>query len=642
VASDPGGQLQLRGARGGGQDPAGLSRRLAAAAGGCRLDRAGQPGHRPGRAVGGAGHDSGETGTGGAGAPPASGRIEGRRHCPRRSPPGRTLSGRVPRPTPGPPPAAPGDAPPGGLLQALRSGRVALRVHRGAVRRPERAPLHAGVCPVFAGAEGRRGATAHAAGRSGGRRPRPGRVVRRQANPLQLEEIARRRRLPPVRDDGPRRQGAADHLGSRVRRLRGGLPARRRHPLQFHALRTDGRLLVDRGEQPLHVRPGGPVPAAAHLRSGAHQLPDCDSRRPRPLYPLGLQRPGADLSPGAVPDESRRQRPDGGLRQQLVVSHGDSPRAGDSGDGQDRVHFQRASHAPAGLAGDSRPAPRAPGEPGGATDRPGACDAGGSRGRVRAVRRPVPVSLCAERDGVPGGVPARWGGAVRDLLDVDRWAAGASGVGRGHFLQSAGAAGPTARAAGPSQPRRLPHAVGHRLSARRVSRPGTGGRGSPGDPGPARDCPRVSRGRDRQQREPRACGRGAGQHADLDRGGVGREASPGHGQDPRGRLGLLHGPGANAALLPGARRQGAYGPVDAELGLAPAGRDRLVRRLPRAQELGPAGHSPQPGDGRRAEGARAVLRPAAGVQLPPRDPADPRSALRALPPPRRAAALRGG
>ena len=53
----------------------------------------------------------------------------------------------------------------------------------------------------------------------------------------------------------------------------GGVPAQRRHHLQLHPLRADRRLLRDGSEQPVCLRPGRPLPAAAGLRPGTPTSP---------------------------------------------------------------------------------------------------------------------------------------------------------------------------------------------------------------------------------------------------------------------------------------------------------------------------------------------------------------------------------
>ena len=144
------------------------------------------------------------------------------------------------------------------------------------------------------------------------------------------------------------------------------------------------------------------------------------------------------------------------LRQQLVVPDHDPPRPRDPRHRQDRLRLLGASHDAAGLAGNPRSSQGARGEPRGATDRADPRHAGRSRRRLWAVGRPVSVPVPAERDGILVGAAAGRCPAVRHLLDVDRGPAGTSGFGRACLLQSAGAALPAARAAGPSEPRGLP------------------------------------------------------------------------------------------------------------------------------------------------------------------------------------------
>jgi len=71
--------------------------------------------------------------------------------------------------------------------------------------------------------------------------------------------------------------------------LRTGLPAQRPHRLRLDAVRADCGLLVDRSQQPLHVRSGWPVFAPARFRPGAHGVSASARRWPGDLYALGLQ-----------------------------------------------------------------------------------------------------------------------------------------------------------------------------------------------------------------------------------------------------------------------------------------------------------------------------------------------------------------
>ncbi len=70
-----------------------------------------------------------------------------------------------------------------------------------------------------------------------------------------------------------RRPSPRNHHRLGFRRLRTSLPAQRRHRLRLNPLRSDGRLLVDRGQQSLHLRRRRPLPPPAWFRSGAHRLP---------------------------------------------------------------------------------------------------------------------------------------------------------------------------------------------------------------------------------------------------------------------------------------------------------------------------------------------------------------------------------
>ena len=76
------------------------------------------------------------------------------------------------------------------LHQALRPGRLALRLHRGPVRRPGRAPLRAGIEPVPARHARPVRRDANAAGRSRGSDPRSRRFLRWPPRALRLEEVA--------------------------------------------------------------------------------------------------------------------------------------------------------------------------------------------------------------------------------------------------------------------------------------------------------------------------------------------------------------------------------------------------------------------------------------------------------------------
>ncbi len=125
-------------------------------------------------------------------------------------------------------------------------------------------------------------------------------------------------------------------------------------------------------------------------------------------------------------------------------------------------------------------------------------------------------------------------------------------------------------------------------------------------------------------------------------GPVGRAPDPGHGPGRAGRLGRVPGAGQHADRRAAAGR-GRQGPAaHAELVRGHAGREPLVRRLPRAHDRRAA----DPADRGRQESAAgdpAVVRPGPRLQLRPRGPAGARPVLRRLPQRRavrRAAAVR--
>ena len=99
------------------------------------------------------------------------------------------------------------------LHQAPDRPPVVLRLHRGPVRRPGRAPLPArrGAVPAGDGRPPRQGS--HAARRPDRRDPRSRRLLRRPARALRLEEVAPRGRLSPLRN-GRRRRTASGRLTS--------------------------------------------------------------------------------------------------------------------------------------------------------------------------------------------------------------------------------------------------------------------------------------------------------------------------------------------------------------------------------------------------------------------------------------------
>ena len=126
----------------------------------------------------------------------------------------------------------------------------------------------------------------------------------------------------------------------------------------------------------------------------------------------------------------------------------------------------------------------------------------------------------------------------------------------------------------------------------RVRRARSGGRRSGHDQDLARRGVGVPRGGHRLQRQRRAGRRGPDQHAGRDRQrGLGPEMDSRRRHRPGRRLGLLRSPRADAGLLPVAGRTRPHGPDDAQLDHAPAGRERLVRGLPRAQEQRPRGRA---------------------------------------------------
>ena len=101
---------------------------------------------------------------------------------------------------------------------------------------------------------------------------------------------------------------------------------------------------------------------------------------------LGLQRPRPDLSPGALPDEPRRHRPDRVLRQQLLVSHHHRPRPRHSGHGKGPVHLLRPPHRAGRQAGGHRPGPGPPGKHRRPADRPAPRHQGRPQGRLTGRR----------------------------------------------------------------------------------------------------------------------------------------------------------------------------------------------------------------------------------------------------------------
>ena len=430
---------------------------------------------------------------------------------------------------------------------------------------------------------------AHVAGGSRRRDPRSGRFVGRPPDPLRLEEVAARRRLPPLRDGGGLRPDPPDHRRARVRRPRARLPSQRRHRLLLDALRADGRLLVDGGEQPLHLRPGGPLPAAARVRPGPHRLPLGARRRPRRLHPLGLQRPRPGVPAGFVPDEPGRHRPDRVLRQQLVVPHHHRPCARHPRHRQGGRHPLRSPFQPGRQTRGDRPVPGPPGEFGGPTGGPGARDAGRADRFLRPGRGTLAVPLPAQPTGdardlrAPGLGPARPPGRrpLRHLLDGHRRQAGIARRRPAYRLPATGAVGPPPPPPRPPQPGGLPPGYRHLLRAGRLPWPGAGGRGTWLGAQAAGGGPRLPRGRDRPQRQRRPGGRRLDQHAG---GGRQRDLGPedraGRSQGPRRRLGVLPGAGAHPVLFPGDRCQRPRGPVDAQLDHAAAGREPILRRLP--------------------------------------------------------------
>ena len=182
----------------------------------------------------------------------------------------------------------------------------------------------------------------------------------------------------------------------------------------------------------------------------------------------------------------------------------------------------------------------------------------------------------------------------------------------------AGAAAQDAAAAGDPGPRRPGQPRGHDLPERHLRRPRAGGRAAGHGQAAAdlRAALRLSEdGRPHQHRHRRA---------------VGRPPHPGHGAGRERRLGQLHGAGQHARRRAAAGRTGAGAAAHAELVHGHAGRDRLVRRLPRKPERGAAvaahvGHAAQ------AVGDHALVRAGPRLQLRARGPAGAGQVLRRLP-----------
>ena len=102
----------------------------------------------------------------------------------------------------------------------------------------------------------------------------------------------------------------------------------------------------------------------------------------------------------------RRHRPDGVLRQQLVVPHHHPPRPRHPRHAEGAGHLHRPPQPPGGQAGRHRSRPRPPGEQRRAAHRARARDAGRTHRRLRPERRAVPIPVSVERAGVPGDVRA--------------------------------------------------------------------------------------------------------------------------------------------------------------------------------------------------------------------------------------------
>ena len=214
-----------------------------------------------------------------------------------------------------------------GLHEARRPGRLALRVHRGPVRRPGRAPLPPGLEPLPAGDAGavRQGADATADAQ--GSDPRSGRLVTTAAGCLFAWKKSPADDYHLYELDVAGGQGSPADLRAGLCRLRrartcptatsSSIPpaACRRSiaggPRSATCTRAtrEGRYMRRLGFDQVHTN-----------------FPTVTARRPRALHALGIQRPRPDLSPGPVPDEPRRDGPDGVLREQLLVPHHDRAR----------------------------------------------------------------------------------------------------------------------------------------------------------------------------------------------------------------------------------------------------------------------------------------------------------------------------
>ena len=345
----------------------------------------------------------------------------------------------------------------------------------------------------------------------------------------------------------------ADHLGPGLRRLRGRLSARRQtscstRPAACRRSTAGGR----RSATCSPATGDGRYPAAGRLRPGSHELP----RASRPTAACIYTRWDYNDRGQIFPQGLFQMNPDGTGQTEVYGNNSWFPTTilharAIPGTSKIVCDLRGPPHAPEGLAGHHRPATRTAGEPGRPADR--------ARSATRRPCRSISYGQSGDQFQYPypldeNDVPRRLstrgaGGAIAGARTISAIYVITSD-GRRELLVSDPAiscnqpiplASAGRRRAG-RRPRRLPAGHGHGLPSRRLPGAGAGRRAARRGQAVARRGPGVSRRGRRREPQQRAGRRGPDQHADLDRGRLGRQTRARQRDRPRRRLGLLHGP----------------------------------------------------------------------------------------------------
>ena len=280
------------------------------------------------------------------------------------------LRRRLPPASPSPLAAARAAMPATDLHPARDDGRLALRVHRRPIRRPGRAAFCSRRQPcawrpcATARSKSRRSSTTPTASSATPTCPTtagaccsPGRSRIVWMTITCTSWIWTTRSIRQLTFG----LGVADYEGC--------LSARWRDPVQLDPLRADRRLLVDRGQQPLPLRPGRPLIRRLTFDQVHDNYPTV-TEDGRILYTRWEYNDRGQVYPQPLLQMNPDGTNQGGvLRRQFLVSHHDPARPQDPRHAEGGRHRHRPPLAADGQADRARPEPGAAGKRGRATGR---------------------------------------------------------------------------------------------------------------------------------------------------------------------------------------------------------------------------------------------------------------------------------